>query len=90
MKTKNVTEQTEGDNAGSLDPLVRRRLRKALLLEDHGTPNEQKDALVNEILNCFQDPAKWPLTDTERIELLKMLYGKARWIPETEAACAAA
>lgn len=83
-------DSTEKRDCGSLDPVVRQRLRKALLTENHGTPEAQKTALVDEILNCFRDPAKWPLLDSERIELLKRLYRKAQSIRETEEAYAAA
>ena len=58
-------------------------LRKALIHRQHGTPLEQKDALVNDILETCCDPSKWPLTDLERIECLRLWYRKAMRIRNT-------
>ena len=82
-------KQPETLDAGSLDPVVRRRLRKAILTDDHGTPAAQKNALVEEILNTFVNPDKWPMDDGSRICFLKGLYRRAQLIRETEEACAA-
>lgn len=63
---------------------VNKRLREALLIEDHGTPDAQKTALVDEIINSFQNPEKWPITDSERIALLRSLMRRALTIRRTE------
>jgi hypothetical protein len=52
------------------------------MLEQHGTPNAQKDELVEFILSTCQDPRKWPLTDAERIEFLKQTYERTRRIDQ--------
>lgn len=63
-----------------------KHLRKCLLVNANGTPAEQKDALVNAILETFSDPAKWPPTEEDRCKLLWSFYGRAIKIQETELA----
>lgn len=65
---------------------MRLRMRRSMLLKEYGTPLTQKNALVKDILDCFQDPQKWPLVDHQRVELLRLLYRKAQTIIETEEA----
>lgn len=79
-----MSKQTDGENP------VNPRLREALLIERNGTPLKQKDALVQEILSSFQDPSNWPMTDNERVMLLRSFYRKAKVIVETEAPIKAA
>ena len=61
-----------------------RELRRTLLIENHGTPEEQKDNLVSEILRYFESPDNWPMTDGERIAFIRRVYGLARNIKATE------
>lgn len=51
---------------------------KRLLSQRGGTVEERHQNLVNTILRTFQEPASWPLTDTERCRLLRELYRQAR------------
>lgn len=60
------------------------KIRLNHLVDTYGEPERQKDILVAEILSAFQIPEKWPLTDAERIQLLKRLYQSAKTIEETE------
>ncbi len=61
-------------------------IRKALLLQTNGPIDAQKDALVDEIISVFSQPEKWPMTDGDRIALLKRLYSRAVRIRTTERA----
>ena len=36
-----------------------------------------QEELIDSICNMFTDPNRWPMTDMERIDLLKILYVKA-------------
>jgi hypothetical protein len=65
-------------------------LRASMLAHEHGDPAEQKNKLVADILGMFDHPNEWPLTDSERIGLLKHLYRQARKIRDTENAIKAA
>lgn len=88
--SKQTDNRTADARADSLDPVVMRRLRKTILLQDKGTPDEQKNNLVDAILETFGNPDKWPMDDGSRICFLKELYRRAQTIRETEAACKAA
>lgn len=70
----------------NLDAERSRHLRRALLLENNGAPEKQKDELVNEILLAFGEPEYWPMTDADRCNLLRKWYSMARKIRETETA----
>ncbi len=59
-------------------------VRKSLLLEK-GTPEEQRKALVDDVISAFENPNQWPLTDTERIILLRRWCSMAQTIRKTEA-----
>lgn len=61
-------------------------LRASVLKSDYGDPSYQKDQLVNRILGAFESPDKWPMTDGERVSLLKNLWNDARLIRSTEQA----
>lgn len=37
------------------------------------------------ILNAFENPENWPITDTERIELLRRLYREAKELKDLQA-----
>ena len=60
--------------------------RRNLIIQSNGCPNAQKDDLVSTIINVFRDPEAWPMTDSERCELLRRLYRRADFIRQTEAA----
>lgn len=60
------------------------RHKGALLIGVHGDVENQKNALVDRIIDTFGIPDRWPLTDVERIELLKDLFRMAQTIKETE------
>lgn len=64
-------------------------IRAGLLKQTHGDPCKQKDGLVNRILNAFESVESWPMTDAERISLLRNLYNDAKRIRQTERAIAA-
>lgn len=49
-----------------------------------GRPSDQKEQLIDSILNSFQDPENWPTSDTSRIDLLKKWYRMAKNIRTTE------
>lgn len=59
-------------------------IRARILVRTNGTPEKQVQDLVQAILESFQDPGKWPMTDKERILLLRRLYEKARRVRQTE------
>ncbi len=61
-----------------------RKLAKALILEDCGTPEKQKEDLVDAILDIFGTPDRWPLTDAERTDVLKRLFKMATNIRRSE------
>lgn len=73
-------------STSGLDDMAERTLRRAMLIENHGTAEAQKTVLVGAILTAFQDPNKWPMTDGERLELLRRIYRMAQCIRETEQA----
>jgi len=60
------------------------RVKRAILVADHGEPEAQKNGLVEKIIVVFTDPEKWPMTDSERIALLKELYRTAQMIRRIE------
>lgn len=68
-----------------LDPRLR-HVAKQIAIADHGTIEEQKNALVAEITCMFGDPQKWPMTDADRIEILKRWYTAAVRIRNLERA----
>jgi len=72
------------------DVIKQRIVRKNLLIEAHGPPDEQMEKLVCAILNQFEDPELWPMDDGSRIAFLKRVYADARRIRETERAIDAA
>ena len=80
--------QNTSDGYASLvhESSARMRLRGAVLTESNGVLAERKDALVTAIIDSFQDPSRWPMTDAERLDLLRSLYRKALCIRSTEAA----
>lgn len=59
-------------------------LRRNLLIESYGSPDKQKNTLVSDILNAFVSPDRWPMTDTERIALIRRWHTQARTIYNTE------
>ncbi len=59
-------------------------LQKAQLIDLHGTVEKQKDNLVQHIMDSFTNPRMWPMTDDDRIRLLKTLYNKVLTIKHTE------
>lgn len=61
-----------------------KRIRHHLLTEEHGSSAEQDRAIRQKILAAFREPARWPMTDTERVELLRGLYNQAVWAEQTE------
>lgn len=63
---------------------TKKRLKAALLEEQHGTAKSQKDNLVRQILSAFESPDKWPMTDAERCQLLKNLYSAATLLRHAE------
>jgi hypothetical protein len=67
-----------------MSPEDTKHLHKQSLIETHGTVEEQKTSLVDTILATFTDPERWPMTDGDRVVVLKGLYYKARAIRETE------
>lgn len=67
-----------------MNPLAECHLAATLQVENHGTPEEQKEALVNAIMDAFQNPQQWPTTDADRITLLRKLYGMAYEVRRTE------
>jgi hypothetical protein len=73
-----------------LMPTAFNTLRASMLAHEHGDPAEQKNNLVDDILGMFNHPNEWPMTDSERIGLLKHLYRQARKIRDTENAIKAA
>ncbi len=62
------------------------RMKAAVLKDTNGSPDEQKEELVQTIIRAFGDPDKWPLTDAERITFIKTLYKRCRTIRDTERA----
>jgi hypothetical protein len=62
------------------------RFRSVTLKQTYGTPQEQKDKLVRKILERFQNPKHWPMTDAERCAFLREIYGNAQTIRATEEA----
>jgi len=40
-------------------------------------PDWLKDELVTYIIDSFQSPERWPMTDIQRVRLLTELYNKA-------------
>lgn len=62
------------------------RIRVGILHENHGASAAQKEQLVTDILSQFQEPRKWPMTDVERVAVLRNFYSAALLIRETEAA----
>lgn len=56
----------------------------------HGTVEQQKDAIFTTIESSFCDPDMWPLTDADRIKLLKELARRVLDLSRTEAAKKAA
>lgn len=85
---KNI--KTADASAGSLDPVIVREVQQNILIEDNGSPEDQKNALVDEILDTFCNPDQWPMDDGSRICFLKKLYRRAQTIRTTEAACKSA
>jgi hypothetical protein len=79
VKTSKPKQQT---------PIIDPRIRAALIVSNYGTPENQKDVLVTEILDVFTNPQQWPMSDTDRIELLRRWYRSAQRIRETEKAIA--
>lgn len=67
-----------------MKPTLPPGMRGALLL--NGDPETKKDELVSFILKMFGDPNFWPITDNERITVLKDIWGRARKIRDTEEA----
>jgi len=63
-----------------------RLLRKGLLQSANGTPEHQKNELVDDILKAFSNPEHWPVTDGERVKLLRRLYTRCVKIRDTEEA----
>ena len=73
-------------------PLSKRQLElnrhelRSRLIELNGEPSKQKDELVQEILDVFRNPDRWPIRDEQRIEILRYLYRCAETIRRTETA----
>jgi hypothetical protein len=65
-------------------------LRASMLAHEYRDPAAQKNKLVADILGIFDNPVDWPMTDGDRIGLLKHLYRQARKIRDTENAIKAA
>lgn len=57
-----------------------------IAIASHGTVDEQRAHLVLEIIETFTDPAKWPLTDSDRCAFCRYIYQMARTIKDTERA----
>lgn len=59
-------------------------LRLRILENDLGTPEKQKEDLVDFILSVFEEPDHWPMDDGSRICVLKALYRKAINVKRTQ------
>ena len=55
-------------------------IRRTLIQAEYGTPAEQKDKLVDDILATCSQPELWPLTDAERVTVLRRWCQMARRI----------
>lgn len=61
-----------------------KHVRHHLLIDQHGSLSEQDRAIRAKILMAFRTPEQWPMTDTERVELLRNLYAMAVWAEQAE------
>lgn len=87
QKPMEPTKHAKRDKDGQeIPPDLADSLRRSILVGDHGTVEDQTKELIDEILQTFQDPDKWPMTDPDRIELLKHLYRRVQIIEKTKAA----
>lgn len=59
-------------------------LKKSILTEQHGAPEQQKEELVDFIISAFGTPATWPLTSEEQARFMREVYQKALNIRRTE------
>lgn len=73
-----------------MNSVLRPETVAAIMVDDHGTPEEQRINLVNELERHFTDPEKWPLTDEQRISFIKLAYQRVKHLRATEQAIAAA
>jgi len=59
-------------------------IRKAVRKEIYGEVQKQLLMLAAEIIEAFETPDQWPMTDADRCALLKRLYSKAKTIRDCD------